>query len=187
MAQRDEYVLRQRLIAALRTGQPETINTAIEELRVREWLYDGTLQGLPLRGAKLSGANLFMANLSGSDLEMAELRDANLFMVNFRESRLLGTDFSGATLAEADLTSSDMRFADLRRANLHGARLVGANLEKAHFDHDTVLPDGRNWRFDINLDVFLTVERQDSWYAALKTEDETLPSRPPGWDQLLHK
>lgn len=187
MAQREQYVLRQRLIAALHTGQPEIIEDAIETLRVREWLYDGTLQGLPLRGAKLNGANLFMANLANADLEMAELRDANLFMVNLRESRLLGVDFSGATLAEADLSASDLRFADLRRANLHGAKLVGANLERTRFDHDTVLPDGTNWHLGCDLRVFVEVERKDSWYAALKTEDETLPSRPPGWDQLLSK
>lgn len=187
MAQREQYLIRQRLIAALHAGEPDDTEQAIETLRVREWLYDGTLQGLPLRGAKLNGANLFMANLTNADLEMAELREANLFMVNLREARLLGADLSGATMTEVDLSGSDLRFADLRRANLHGAKLVGANLERTRFDHDTVLPDGTNWHLGYDLRVFLEVERGDSWYAALKTEDETLPSRPPGWDQLLSK
>jgi len=174
-----------RLIGALRSESAAVVMGALQQLRLREWLYDGTLRGLALPSVRLNGANLLMADLREADLQMAELRDANLMMAGLVDARLTGADLRGATLAGADLTRADLRFADLAGANLHGARLRAARLDHARFDHNTLLPDGGGWAVTRDLDHFLTPARPDSWYATLRKEAETHPLRPLNPDLLL--
>lgn len=178
-------LLRTDLIDALTGDDHKLALRAVDQLRAMEWLYDGTLQGMMLAGVNLSNANLFLANFVSSNLEAACFQEANLFMANFQDANLYNADLYGATLAEANLHSADLRSADLRGANLHGAILADALVDDALFDENTVLPDGAIWTPGIDMSVFLQIERADSWYAGLHLEEETLPSRPPDWENFV--
>jgi hypothetical protein len=82
---------------------------------------------IDLRGAILSGADLFKANLGGAILSGAILSGADL-----RLAKLLGTELLGAYLYEADLRGALLYDANLYKANLEGADLTGANLQEAN-------------------------------------------------------
>ena len=81
---------------------------------------------LDLRGANLSGVELFKARLSRANLSRADLTGARLFGAD-----LAGAAFSRANLAEARLSGADLNGANFDRANLSGTRLDSANLAKA--------------------------------------------------------
>jgi hypothetical protein len=89
---------------------------AVEELRRRDWLTDGSVRGADLEDANLRGVDLSRANLRGADLRDAELQEA---------------DLGGANLKEADLSYANLEGARLWPARLAGAWLVEANLEGA--------------------------------------------------------
>ena len=85
-----------------------------------------------LRGADLSGANLYGANLREANLYGANLYGANLRGANLREANLRGANLSGANLYRANLREANLRGANLSGANLLGADLRGANLSGAN-------------------------------------------------------
>ena len=181
-----EARIKEQLIQALRGGQSLALR-AIEELRLRDWLHDGSLAGAHLADVDLHGAALFMAELSGVVFDMTDLRGANLFMANLYEARMRRTILLGASLIEADLQHADLRLADLRDANLHGANLTGANLEWVQFNARTVLPNGTTWHEGTDLSVFCDIAHPENWYTDSQTERETLPSRPVGFDMMLRQ
>ena len=78
-------------------------------------------QGIDLRDADLSGANLYGAYLRGADLSGANLRGADLSGANLRGADLRGANLYGADLRDADLSGANLYGADLRGANLRGA------------------------------------------------------------------
>ena len=85
-----------------------------------------------LRGADLTGADLYAANLRGADLTGADLYAANLRGANLRGANLYRADLAGASLYGADL-----READLRRASLYGADFTGADFTGAKLNWDS--------------------------------------------------
>jgi Pentapeptide repeats (8 copies) len=89
-------------------------------------------EGEDLRGALLSGADLFDANLAGTDLRGADLSDALLSEADLRAADLSGANLVGADLSEANLCGADLKDADLTGADLTGAR----------YDSLTVWPEG---------------------------------------------
>jgi hypothetical protein len=105
-----------------------------------------------LRGANLSGANLYIANLGGADLYYANLRGAdlsradlsgaNLYIANLRDANLRGANLRGANQRGADLRGADLGGANLGGANLYIANLGGANLPKLIEAQLSILPDG---------------------------------------------
>ena len=139
IAERRQEAERKRiLISQLGSKYRDVTETALIELRNREWLYDGSLNGSYLVGGNLSGAylteaNLRGANLSGADLSEADLSgadlsEADLLFVNMSRAELFRTDLSKARLAEANLSG-----AHLLEANLSGAILLATNLSGVHF------------------------------------------------------
>jgi uncharacterized protein YjbI with pentapeptide repeats len=134
---------------------------AVEELRARGWLMDGSLNGMvmtrahldhaQLTGARLEKVQLTRATLFGSNLRNAILKEADLGCANISNATLWGADLSsaslfntsmyGAKLQQANLSHSDLCFSDLRNARLeqadlsnakvHGADFTGANLKGA--------------------------------------------------------
>jgi uncharacterized protein YjbI with pentapeptide repeats len=92
-------------------GNKEAVR-AVEELRARGWLEDGSLDGVRLCHVHLNGADLFKAVLRKIDFHQAQLADV---------------DLSGA-----DLTGAEFARADLRRANFSGANLTGVDFLKAN-------------------------------------------------------
>jgi len=82
--------------------------------------------------------DLSLANLIGADLRGANLSGTNLFITDLTGANLIGADLSGAHLGKADLSMANLRGANLREmdlsgvdlsmANLNGAQLLGTNL-----------------------------------------------------------
>ena len=100
----------------------------LEEIleRHKHW-WDEDCEGWQcMRGAVLSGANLYGAVLSGANLSRAVLSGANLSGANLSRADLSRADLSGADLSGANLSRADLSRADLSGANLYGAVLSGA-------------------------------------------------------------
>ncbi len=166
--------LKSRLLVEMGSPDCNTALRAVEALRVRGWLQDGTVNGV-FAGAALHAANLARAVLPAVDLYRADLSNADLRDADLREANLNGVNLSGADLSHADLRHAFLWGADLRGANLTGADLRGAFLnphdvvravkhvdeflerrERAEserlnaqlaprFDRRTILPDGSFW------------------------------------------
>lgn len=186
------------LIHAMSSNSRPAVLRAIEELRERDWLYDGSLNNINLSAANLPGVDLFMGNMAGSKLQAANLENANLFMINFEGANIRRANLHGASLVEAnlshalateadfsaaDLTAANLQRANLRMtnfcgANLYGAALWGANLHGAIFDTNTVLPDGRHWSSDDDLLIFIDASLLVFSPALMADDPPTLPSPP---------
>jgi hypothetical protein len=91
-------------------------------------LLKANLSGAYLREANLSGANLWGADLSRAQLKGANLSRTNLWEANLSEADLSEVNLSGANLCEANLLKADLWKADLSGAALRGANLSGTNL-----------------------------------------------------------
>lgn len=153
-AARERWDERNRLVALIPTAQLDMSHRVLQDLRERDFLTDGSLEGIYLRAAELPGTNLDNAilrhaNLIEANLEEAKFDDADLSYVrlvgaNLRRARLTRTNLEGATLTEADLSG-----ADLRGANFRGARLVAVIM-----DENTRLPNGSTWKPDTDLSKF---------------------------------
>lgn len=124
---------------------------AIEELRVRGWLTDGSLRGTALCQAELGNADLLGADLRGVDLHQANLEFADL-----RKARLNGAKLNRASLYRANFDQTDLTYADLYKANLRGAQnLTERQLASANQLLGAIMPDGSTYdgRFDLTGDL----------------------------------
>ena len=135
------------VIRKLRSSDHHVVLQAIEELRARGCLSDGTLAWICLRYANLQRANLSTANLKSVDLHKANLEMA---------------DLSYANLDNAKLTRATMRMVNLDKTSLDGASLIGANLQgaknvsneqlaRAGKMRGSILPDGNLYDGRFNL------------------------------------
>jgi uncharacterized protein YjbI with pentapeptide repeats len=140
-----------QLIQKLRSPDSKLVVQAVEELRAREWLSGGALEGADLRYAHLQGVDLHRAGLRRVDLCMADLQRVDLSMADLQRARL-----RGANLPHADLSRANLRGADLSQANLRGARnLTEEQLTRASRLQGATLPDGSlyNGRFNLAGDL----------------------------------
>jgi len=96
------------------------------------------LDGLDLRHADLSNAELIMACLNGADLRDTNLSRAILIGVHLHEANLRHADLSEADLSDAVLCKATLIQADCREANLKRADLSGADLRYANFREATL-------------------------------------------------
>lgn len=92
-ANREDRLIRERLMREAHSRYNPVALQAIEELRVMRYLEDGTLRGKNLRGASWQGANLYQADLRDSDLTNMDLEKADLYETNLE----------GATITPAQL------------------------------------------------------------------------------------
>jgi len=142
---------RLELMNKLRNPENFEVRDVIHEMRLRGWLWDGTLEDADLRHVHFQHSNLEKANLRGADLRMAHLQLSNLSL----------TDLTGACLSNANLYG-----ADLRRACLNGANLFKTNLQSARNVKNkqlaeakslwgAILPDGSLYdgRFNLEGDI----------------------------------
>lgn len=118
------------LIHAVREGVYVETQEALQDLRARGWLHDGSLNGAQLAGARLNGTDLRGAILSRADLSSADLNVAQLDRVRLTGAKLIGARLQGSSMMEADLMD-----ARLSEANLTDAKLNGTNLTYAELDH----------------------------------------------------
>lgn len=140
-----------RLIRKLHSPDSKHVLQAIEELRARGWLSDGSLRGASLQYVHLEGADLYKANLEDADLRHAQMDGANLSLAN-----LQGANLSLVNLQAADLSRANLTGAVLFRANLRSARnLKEEQLAQVHRLRRATLPDGNYYdgRFNLEGDI----------------------------------
>jgi hypothetical protein len=104
------------LVRKMRSPESKLVLEAVEELRARNWLEDGSLKGVVLCHAHLERADLCTANLADVDLHQAHLQGADLSMANLSGAKLTRTNLEGANLSAANLRGADLFKADLREA-----------------------------------------------------------------------
>jgi len=120
---------------------------AIEEMRVRGWLTDGSLRGVALCQAQLQDANLMEADLSNADFHQAALDYADL-----RKAKLNGTKFNRASLQGVNFDHADLNYAEMYKVNLRGARnLTEEQLCQANQLLGSIMPDGLPYDGRYNL------------------------------------
>lgn len=113
------------------------------------WVHGASAEGVDLRYADLTRANLRgvafgEADLSGATLDAADLSEsqlngANLYGCRARGSRWMRASLRGATLLKADLMDASFMKADLRGADLRDSNLFAADLALIHGDAETQL------------------------------------------------
>jgi hypothetical protein len=124
------------------SGQGEAaFRRALDELRKRGWLRDGSLKGIYLCEVDLKEEDLWGANLQEVNLSRANLQDANL-----QGCALEGTILDGA--------------------NLQGVVFRSSYLGLATFSDDTILPDGTQWVRGIDLARFTDPNHANFWRSA---------------------
>jgi uncharacterized protein YjbI with pentapeptide repeats len=141
------------LIHKLRSFENKVVLQAIEDLRARGWLEDGSLDGIRLCHARMQGADLFQANLRNIDFHQAKLDFADLSGANLSGAKLART-----SLLEANFSGANLNGADLMKANLVGARnLTEAQLVQAKRLSFASMPDGQPYdgRFRLASDLDL--------------------------------
>jgi len=147
---RRQSINREKRALLLQLGSPDNAFAieAVRVLRASGWISDGSLQGLFLVNANLSGAGLWKADLCEAELmgarldhvnlHKAKLHRAKLWGADLHNAELMGTDLSRANLHKANLQGAKLWEADLRSANMEAVDLRGANLRKANL-RNTVL------------------------------------------------
>jgi uncharacterized protein YjbI with pentapeptide repeats len=135
------------LINKLRSPQNRQVLEAVEQMRARGWLTDGSLRGIGLCRVELRGADLRMADLSGVDFHQANLQGADLTFADLRCAKLTRANMQSANFRQADLTR-----ADLFKADLYGAyNLTPEQLSKLTRLWGAILPDGNLYDGRFNL------------------------------------
>lgn len=125
----------------------KTVLQAVEELRVRGWLGDGSLDGVPLCDCHLEGADLLKASLRKVDLHRAHMQQADLSMADLTGAKLSRTNMQGVNFSQAILKD-----VDLYKSNLSGARnLTSEQLAQARRLFGATMPDGSVYDGRFNL------------------------------------
>jgi len=168
----------QQLLEGLRSHNHERVQASLLTLREAGWLTDGTLIGVSLVSADLTGANLWAAKLREADLSGAILREANLTRAclaaadlrdaDLRNANLWGTDLQRATLCQANLRGANVQGVNLSGADLRGVDMAGLLLDsrylgKATYSSDTRLPDGILWSRNIDMERYTNPAHPDFW------------------------
>jgi len=139
------------LIRKLRSPENKRVLQAIEELRVRGWLEDGSLKGIPLCHVHMQGADLLKANFGNVDLHQAHLEWADLSM-----AELSGCKLTRANLQGANLSRTNLKGADLFKANLKDTRnLTDEQLSQVKRLWGAIMPDGSSYdgRYKLTGDI----------------------------------
>jgi len=120
---------------------------AVEELRVRGWLTDGSLFGMALCHAQLQNADLMNADLRKVDFHQATLEQADL-----SRAQLNGAKLNRAILQHVNFDHADLTDADLYKANLQGAlNLTDEQLSHTYQLLGAIMPNGRVYDGRYNL------------------------------------
>lgn len=137
----------EQLIRKLRSSDQKLVSRAVEELRKRGRLSDGTLVWANLRYVHLVNVDLSTTNLQMADLSLADLRCANLAY-----ARLEGTRLYQADLSRANFHKTEIKGANLCSACLQGAQDLGIEqLLTASRLRGAMMPDGSRYDGRFNL------------------------------------
>ena len=131
---RERRQVKETLLRRAHSRYNNTALEAIEELRVLDYLDDGSLSGLNLRGANWQDANLYKADLRGTDLTNAILMGADLVESNLTEAKVTHEQLAqlktmhGATMPDGNRydgryrLSGDFAYAQRVGVNIHSAQ-----------------------------------------------------------------
>lgn len=108
-------------------------------------LWEANLMNVNIMNSVMYKAALWRTNLSGANLTLCNLSETNMSGAILVDTKLGSADLANANLVEANLAKSFLGHANLSKANLEDANLEGSWLNNAHFDEDTILPDGQRW------------------------------------------
>jgi uncharacterized protein YjbI with pentapeptide repeats len=136
-----------KLIRKLSSFQNEKVGCAIEELRRRGRLSDGSLQGRDLRFAHMQGVDMSAANLTKTNLSFADMRGVNLAYAHLVAARFHKVNFRGANFEKADLQEATLTDAFLQGAQNLGERQL-ACVSKLR---GAMMPDGSRYDGRFNL------------------------------------
>lgn len=141
------------LINKLRNPENRIALQAVEELRARGWLSDGSLRGIALCQAQLQGADLMEADFSNIDFHQAHLEWSDLSMADLRGSKLTRATLYGANFSQANLLRADLYKANLRAA----LNLTDEQLSKVKRLWGAIMPDGLPYdgRYNLTGDIEL--------------------------------
>lgn len=143
------------LIYKLRSPDNKRVMQAVEELRVRGWLQDGSLRGVPLCHVHMQGVDLLSADFANVDFHQADFENADLSMANLNNTKLTRVNFQRANLSHTDITG-----ADLYKANLKEARnITEEQLKKAKRLYGAIMPNGETYDGRYNLEGDLAFAR----------------------------
>jgi len=139
------------VLRKLRSTDNKRVLMAIEDLRVRGWLFDGSLANMAFCHAQMQNADLLGANLANVDLHQADLENADLSQANLTGARL-----SRANLRRADLSQAIIVNADFFKADLQNVRnLTDEQLLQAKRLWGALMPDGTTYdgRYSLAGDI----------------------------------
>ncbi|HET7011582.1 MAG TPA: pentapeptide repeat-containing protein [Anaerolineales bacterium] len=143
------------LVRKMRSPESKLVLEAVEELRARNWLEDGSLRGVVLCHAHLERADLCKANLAEVDLHQAHLQGADLSM-----AKLIGAKLTRANLEGVNFSAADLSGADLFKADMRDARNLSLDqLSKAKRLSFATMPDGTPYDGRFNLPGDLDLAR----------------------------
>lgn len=139
------------LVRKLRSTDNKRVLQAIEELRVRGWLQDGSLNNIPLCHAQMQNADLLGADMTNVDLHQAHLEQADLSKTNLTGAKLSRAILRSANFSQAILDDADMFKADLQNAH----NLSDEQLSKVSRLWGAIMPDGTTYdgRYNLNGDL----------------------------------
>ncbi len=140
---REEISEKRRLIREMSSRDNGTALRAVDELRARGHVTDGSLALADLKYGNLDAAILSGANLHGAYMSFAKLAGADLRDANLENAILRAADLTSALLLNANLRGAKLLDANLQSANLHGADVAGANLAGADLTEVRGLSDER--------------------------------------------
>lgn len=177
---RDQMQQRRRLLRDVGGPSGEVARAAINIMRQEGWLegkrsllvnanlWEAQLTGVALNGANLRGAALGNAYLERAYLSNVDFGGADLMGADMRESDLVRTNLNGAQMRFANLSGAYLGASDLRGANLQDCNLLNAHFTDmyfggAHFNKETILPDGSHWTSDADLSRFTDANHPDFW------------------------
>ncbi len=135
------------LIRKLCSPDNKRVLQAVEELRVRGWLEDGSLQGVPLCHVHMQGADLIRANFRRVDFHQAHLQWADLSLADLSDAKLTRVNLQGANLSNTNLSGVDMFKANLKEAR----NLTDKQLAQVKRLWGAIMPDGNTYDGRYNL------------------------------------
>ena len=150
----EDYAERVELAEMVRrlhlSSSPDEARNTTNMLRERDWLSDGSMKGVSLRGAGMRGVDLSAALLVDVDLDecnlsFANLSDANLEHASLRDANLEGATLEGVNFERADLTNANFKMANCAAADFRDAEVTMEQLMQAARLEDAILPDGTQW------------------------------------------
>lgn len=135
------------LIRLLRSPDNKRVLQAVEELRVRGWLCDGSLAHVPLCHVHLQNADLLGADLRNIDFHQAHLQWADLSQANMNGAKLNRANLEGANMSQTSMAGADLFKADLTDVR----NLTDGQLAQARRLWGAIMPDGQSYDGRFNL------------------------------------